>query len=82
MKGGGLFRRRRRSAVPGELGPVQRFLFSFMGPPELGDPDEPHRPAAPGPVALCPKCRQPYDEHEVVRDPRLTYTRCPAPPPG
>ena len=78
-----MFRRRERAARSGELGPLQRFLFSFMGPPQLGDPDEPP-PAAPRPSPPCPKCRQSYDLHEVVRDARLTYTRCPpsAQPPG
>ncbi len=75
-----MFRRKMSAPPPGQLGRLQRFLFSFMGPPQLGDPNEPERPPAAGPVARCPKCRQPYDEHEIVRDPRLTYTRCPPAP--
>jgi hypothetical protein len=60
------------------LGFFERSLFSVMGPPQLGDvhapvPDLPVRP-----VELCPRCEQPRDEHEVVRTPRLTYTRCAA----
>ena len=56
---------------------LERFLFSFMGPPQLGDPGAPVTlpPAPPG--GDCPTCRAPYDAHEIVRSPRLTYTRCP-----
>ena len=55
----------------------ERVLFSFMGPPQLGDPSAPQAEAPPGPVATCPKCDQPYDRHEIVRSPRLTFPRCP-----
>ena len=55
----------------------ERLLFSVMGPPQLGDPGAPAREVLPPAVAACPKCTQPYDLHEIVRDPRLTYTRCP-----
>jgi hypothetical protein len=55
----------------------ERVLFSVMGPPQLGDAGAPSTGVAPPPVAPCPKCSRPYDEHEIVRDPRLTYTRCP-----
>lgn len=56
---------------------LERVLFSFMGPPQLGDLSAPAAEPPPGPVAVCPKCDQPYDRHEIVRAPRLTYTRCP-----
>ena len=55
----------------------ERVLFSFMGPPQLGDPSAPATEPVPGPVAFCTKCDEPYDRHEIVRAPRLTYTRCP-----
>ena len=55
----------------------ERVLFSVMGPPQLGDAGAPAREVLPPPVAACPKCTRPYDVHEIVRDPRLTYTRCP-----
>lgn len=55
----------------------ERVLFSFMGPPQLGDPSAPAVEAPPGPVAVCTKCDEPYDRHQIVRAPRLTYTRCP-----
>jgi hypothetical protein len=57
-------------------GRLERFLFSFMGPPELGDVSAPVREVE-RPVQACSKCGQPYDEHEIVRDPRLTWARCP-----
>ncbi len=62
--------------TPARRGLFERFIFSFMGPPQLGDVNAPVREVA-QPVTLCAKCRRPYDEHEIVRDPRLTYTRCP-----
>lgn len=54
-------------------------MFSFMGPPQLGDVNAPVAELPARPVELCTRCRQPYDAHEVVRDPGLTYSRCPAP---
>ena len=59
-------------------GVFERFLFSFMGPPEIGDLHAPPKDLPPGPVARCTKCGEPYDDHEIVRDPGLTYTRCPS----
>jgi hypothetical protein len=58
-------------------GRFERFLFSFMGPPQLGDPNEPARPRAARPVELCPRCGRPFDEHEVVRSSIGTFSRCP-----
>lgn len=55
----------------------ERLLFSVMGPPQLGDAGAPVREVAPPPVTACPTCRQPYDAHEIVRSPGLTWTRCP-----
>ncbi len=55
----------------------ERVLFSFMGPPQVGDVHAPAAELPARPVALCPRCRRPYDEHEIVRDPGLTYARCP-----
>ncbi len=55
----------------------ERALLSVMGPPQLGDPDEPAPALAPPPAGRCPKCRTSYEHHEVVRDPGLTYLRCP-----
>jgi len=58
---------------------LERVMFSFMGPPQLGDVNAPVRELPAAPVALCPTCRAPYDEHDIVRDPGLTWTRCPSP---
>jgi hypothetical protein len=59
---------------------VDRVLLSVMGPPQLGDVSAPLRELPPAPVELCPRCHQPRDDHEVVRSPTLTYTRCPGEP--
>ena len=65
-------------AEPGrERGRWERMLFSVMGPPQLGHTGAPAREVPPPPVAACPKCTRPYDVPEIVRDPRLTCTRCP-----
>ena len=58
-------------------GLVERFLFSFMGPPELGDASAPST-YVPDPAAdLCHRCAQPWDRHERVHTGSMTYTRCP-----
>lgn len=59
-------------------GRFERLLFSFMGPPQVGDLDAPARELPERPVDMCRTCGQPRDDHEVVRSPSLTYTRCPA----
>lgn len=51
-------------------------MFAFMGPPELGDLSAPVREAPRPPAELCRLCGEPRDEHEVVRAPGLTYSRC------
>jgi hypothetical protein len=55
---------------------VERALFAVMGPAQVGDVNEPLNPIPDRPVDLCPQCHQPRDDHEVVRDARLTWTRC------
>ncbi len=55
----------------------ERVLFSVMGPPQLGDAGAPVREVPQPQVSACPTCSRPYDVHEIVRAPRLTYTRCP-----
>ena len=55
-------------------------MFSFMGPPQVGDVHAPVRDLPARPVDVCPTCAQPRDDHEVVRTSRLTYTVCPGPP--
>ncbi len=61
-------------------GLFERIMFSFMGPPQVGDVHAPARDLPARPVDMCPTCGQPRDDHEVVRTPRLTYTVCPGPP--
>jgi hypothetical protein len=69
----------RRPPSDGEKrrGRFERLVFAFMGPPDLGDPDEPAAEAPPRPAELCATCGRPSDEHEVVRSARLTSLRCP-----
>lgn len=64
---------------PSQLG-FERFLLSIMGPASIGDPGAPMPELPARPVDLCPTCGGDRDDHEVVREPRLTYTRCPGPP--
>jgi hypothetical protein len=58
----------------------EKLLLTFMGPPQLGDVNAP-LPDTPLPDPVCPRCGWRRSEHEVVRDPGLTHTRCPAPAP-
>lgn len=66
-----------RRAAP-RRGRWERFVFSFMGPPQLGDPSAPAAEPTPVQGPPCTKCGRSYDDHEIVRDPRLTYVRCPS----
>lgn len=60
-----------------QRGLFERILFSFLGPPQVGDVHAPTS-VVPDPVAaLCRKCSRPWDEHEIVRTGSMTYARCP-----
>ncbi len=51
-----------------------RFMFSIMGPAQVGPYDQ----AAPAPdTSACPKCGTPWNDHEVVRTATRAYSRCP-----
>jgi hypothetical protein len=55
-------------------GRFHRFMFSIMGPAQVGPyDDEPARRS----VSACAKCGTPWDEHEVVRTESRAYSRCP-----
>ncbi len=64
-------------AQPRRRSLLERLLFSVMGPPQVGDVRAPVRDLPARPVDICPSCRLPRDDHEVVRTPTLTYTVCP-----
>jgi hypothetical protein len=53
----------------------ERLLLTVMGPPQLGDVNEPP-PSGPPPDPVCSRCGKPRSAHEVVREPGLTYTHC------
>ncbi|MFP5219158.1 MAG: hypothetical protein ACLGIG_05390 [Actinomycetes bacterium] len=63
--------------MPRRRGRLERILFSFMGPPQLGDLDAP--PSVPrDPAAdLCHRCGRPWDGHTTVRTSSRTYLTCP-----
>ena len=62
---------------PSFWGGVYAFLFRFLGPADLGDPNEP--PPAKIPVAApCPRCHKPMAEHTYVDTPERKRLRCPA----
>jgi hypothetical protein len=76
-------RRRARPARSGTgAGRLERLLFSFMGPPQLGDLNAPVRAPADAQAALCHRCGRLWDEHQVVRTPSRTYATCPPASPG
>jgi hypothetical protein len=74
-------RRHRQAAAVGgtgtRTGRFERVMFSFMGPPELGDVHAPPTSAPDPQAALCHRCAEPWDEHEVVRTSSHTYLNCP-----
>jgi hypothetical protein len=56
----------------------ERFLLSFLGPPEVGDVNAPPSARTRPEDQLCTKCRMPYDNHERVHAPNMTYLTCPS----
>jgi hypothetical protein len=51
-------------------------IFYFMGPPDLGDPDEPPRSTA-RVLMNCSSCGRPMDEHTIDRSHGKSLTFCP-----
>ena len=69
-------RRRTRRDAAGR-GLLERVMFTFMGPPQLGE-DKPREGYVADEAAnLCHKCARPWDEHERVHTGSMTYRRCP-----
>ena len=69
-------RSRRERAATGDLAWWEKLMFSFMGPPQLGD-NRAREGYTPDPRAeLCAKCGQPWERHERVHASNMTYTRC------
>jgi hypothetical protein len=52
------------------------FLFRFLGPADLGDPNEPPPGQLPLP-APCPGCGKPMADHTYVETPQRRRLRCP-----
>jgi hypothetical protein len=67
--------------VPGFWARVNRFLYPFAGPAEvgIGRPEEPYRPA---PDPSCPLCGAPMAEHRIERGDASTATRLHCPTSG
>lgn len=72
-------RLKRRGSRAAGRGPLERVLFSFMGPPQLGEHRAPEGYVPDAAADLCPKCGQPWDAHERVHTGSMTYRRCPPP---
>ena len=73
-------RRDRRPLKGGGESRTYRFLFSVMGPPQLGRPDEPPAPPTPPDRSMCRGCGRLWSEHPIVRDAFSPYTLCPGQP--
>lgn len=71
-------RTRRERAAPDRRW-FEKLMFSFMGPPQLGENRAPEGYAPDLRANSCSKCGQLWDEHERVRASNMTYTVCPAP---
>ena len=69
----------RRGRARGQRSLFERVVFTFMGPADRGDLSAPVKEFPDRPVERCPKCGNAYADHEVVRDPGLTYMRCVTP---
>ena len=58
----------------------ERLMFSFMGPPQLGDLDAASPCRGTPPRTSAPGCGRRWDEHEIVRTDSRTYANCPPAP--
>jgi hypothetical protein len=61
-------------------GRFERLMFSFMGPPQLGENKAPEGYTPDAAANLCHKCGQEWDVHERVHTGTMTYRRCPSAP--
>ena len=55
----------------------EKLLFSVMGPPQLGDPDEPAAVPRDSAADRCHRCGAPWSDHERIAGP-VTHLRCPS----
>jgi len=73
--------RKQRGGEPGgeakRRGPG-RFLFYFMGPPEVGDVNAPRSAPLPTVEQTCVSCGRPMKEHVIDRAHGKSATRCPS----
>jgi hypothetical protein len=76
----GIGRRRRKRASDGDAGQrsFEKIMFSFMGPPQLGENKAPAGYVADDTANLCHKCGLRWEAHERVHTGTMTYRRCPA----
>ncbi|WP_147431843.1 hypothetical protein [Motilibacter peucedani] len=63
---------------PQERKGLGRLVMWFMGPPDLGDPDE-APPTPSGKVVDCPSCGRSMALHTIDRSQGTSLTVCPAP---
>jgi hypothetical protein len=62
---------------PGRSRWYERFLFSFMGPPQLGDLWAPATYEADPAAERCDRCGRPWEAHTTVRTASRGYLTCP-----
>jgi hypothetical protein len=75
----GIGRRRRRRASEQHTGQrsFEKVMFSFMGPPQLGENKPPAGYVVDDAANLCHRCGQQWSTHERVHTGTMTYRRCP-----
>jgi hypothetical protein len=66
-----------RSGSKDSRGLFERFLFSLMGPPEVGHDHVREGYVADAADDLGHKCAQPWTRHDRVHTGSMTYMRCP-----
>ena len=69
-------RPKRSGSKPGR-GFFERIMFSFMGPPQIGENKVREGYVPDAAADLCPKCGQPWDAHQRVHTGTMTYRVCP-----
>jgi hypothetical protein len=53
-------------------------MFSFMGPPQLGDVNAPATVSIDPALERCDRCDRAWTDHTTVRTASRTYLTCPA----
>ena len=70
-------RRGKEADGKGSRPAFERALFSIMGPAQIGENKPPEGYLPDESANFCPKCGQPWDDHDRASSANMTYAVCP-----